>query len=87
MNLSLKATRFVIEALEHYQTYHDQRLQQKGLSEDGVSDLVNDRQYLAAIRQEFEAYRDQLMQPHEGVKGGEIKGEEKKGSVKATGTS
>jgi len=85
MKLSLKATRFVIEALEHYQSYHDERLQQEGLSEDDVSDLVNDRQYLEAIKQELEAYRDQLMQPREGVKAGEKKGGEKKGSGRATG--
>ena len=34
MNLSLKATRFVLEALEHYRRYYDQQLQQEGLSED-----------------------------------------------------
>ena len=68
MKLSLKATRFVIEALEHCQSYHDERLQQEGLSEDDVSDLVSDRHYLEAIKQEFEAYRDQLMQQSEGVK-------------------
>ena len=37
MKLSLKATRFVIEALEHYQKDHDQRLTEGGLSEDDVS--------------------------------------------------
>ena len=68
MKLSLKATRFVIEALEHYQKYHDQRLQQERLSEEEVSDLVNDRQYLEAIQQEFEKYQDQLLQQLESAK-------------------
>jgi hypothetical protein len=62
MNLSLKATRFVIEALEHYRRYHDQRLQQEGLPEDEIADLVNDRLYLDAIKQEMEEHRDALMQ-------------------------
>lgn len=60
MKLSLKAIRFIIEALEHYQQYHDQRMQQDGLTEDDVSDLVNDRQYLEAIKQDFVKYRDEL---------------------------
>ena len=68
MNLSLKATRFVIEALEHYQQSHDQRLLQAGLSDDEISDLVNDRQYLDAIKKEFEKHREELMQPCGGVK-------------------
>jgi hypothetical protein len=50
MNLSQKATRFVIEALEHYRRYYDQRLQQEGLTEDDISDLENDRYYLEASR-------------------------------------
>ena len=55
MNLSLKATRFLIEALDHYRKYHDQRLQQAGLSEDQISDLENDRLYLDAIKQELKS--------------------------------
>lgn len=68
MNLSLKATRFVIEALEHYRQYCDQRLQQGGLAEDEIADLVNDRHYLEAIQQDLEAYRDALMQQREKTK-------------------
>jgi len=68
MKLSLKATRFVIEALEHYRQYHDQQLQQEGLAENEVSDLVNDRHYLEAIQQELEEYRDSLMPQRKGVK-------------------
>jgi hypothetical protein len=67
MNLSLKATRFVIEALEHYQHYHDQQLHQEGLTEDEISDLVNDKLYLEAIKQDFEKYRDALLQQREGA--------------------
>ncbi len=68
MNLSQKATRFVIEALEYYQQYLGQRLQQEALSEDDVSDLVNDKRYLEAIKQDFENYRDGLVQQRKGVK-------------------
>jgi len=67
MTSSPKAIRFVIEALDHYQKYHDQRLQQAGLSEDEVSDLVNDRQYLEALKQDFAKYQDELMQQRTGV--------------------
>jgi len=62
MKISLKAIRFVIEALEHYQHDLDQQLKQGGLSEDEVSDLANDRQYLEAVKQDFKKYRDELMQ-------------------------
>jgi hypothetical protein len=68
MNLSLKATRFVIEALEHYQQYHGQQLHQEGLTEDEISDLINDKQYLEAIKQDFEKYRDELQRQREGAK-------------------
>jgi hypothetical protein len=67
MNLSLKATRFVIEALEHYQKYQDERLHGEGLSEDDASDLVNDQQYLAVILQEFQEYHDALLRQPERV--------------------
>ena len=61
MQLSPKAVRFVIEALEHYRKHLDQRLQQEGLSEDDIADLINDQHYLAAIQQEFENYQDELV--------------------------
>ena len=67
MNLSLKAARFVIEALEHYQKYHDERLQQARLPEEDASDLVNDRQYLEAIKQDFQRYHDDLLRQRAGV--------------------
>ena len=44
MYLSPKAIRFIIEALEHYQTSHER------LTEDEVADLTNDSQYLEAIK-------------------------------------
>ena len=68
MNLSLKATRYVIDALEHYQKYHDAQIKQEGLSEDEISDFVNDRQYLDAIKQDFKRYRNELMHQRETEK-------------------
>jgi hypothetical protein len=65
---SIAAVRFVIEALEHYQKYHDRRLEQEGLTEEEISDLANDRQYLEAIKQDFENYREALQQQPERVK-------------------
>ena len=67
MNLSLKAVRFVIEALENYEKDHDRRLAIDGLSEDDISDLSNDRHYLNAIKKYFETYRDQLILNRENV--------------------
>lgn len=61
MKLSPKATRFVIEALEQYALEHDRRLGQEGLSDDAISDLTNDRQYLEAIKQEFARYHNELL--------------------------
>jgi hypothetical protein len=62
MKLSLKAIRFVIEALDFYLAHHDHLLDRKGLTDEEVSDLANDRQYLQAIKQDFEKYRDELAQ-------------------------
>ena len=67
MRLSLKAIRFVIEALEHYQKFQDRRLSEEGLSEDDASDLVNDRHYLKEIQKDFETYRDELLKQRENV--------------------
>jgi hypothetical protein len=68
MKLSPKAVRFVIDALEHYCHDHDRRLNQERLSEEEISDLMNDRQYLRAIKEDFEKYRDELTRQHEVVK-------------------
>jgi len=68
MNLSLKATRLVLDALEHYRRQFDQELQRKGLSEDEASDLENDRLYLDAIKHDLEEYRDKLAEQHGEVK-------------------
>ena len=48
MELSPKAIRFIIEAVEHYQTYHEERLRDEHLTEADVADLTNDQQYSEA---------------------------------------
>jgi hypothetical protein len=61
MDLSPKAVRFVIEALEHQITEHERRLATNGLSDDEAADLANDKRYLEAIVKDFEKYRDELV--------------------------
>jgi hypothetical protein len=61
MDLSLKAVRFVIEALEHHIAEHDRRLAANGLSDDEAADLANDKRYLEEIVKDFEKYRDELV--------------------------
>jgi hypothetical protein len=61
MNLSPKAIRFIIEALEHYQTFHEERLRNEHLTEDEVADLTNDCQYLEAIKTDLKKYHGELL--------------------------
>ncbi len=68
MNLSPKAVRFVIEALEYYQKHHDEQLAAEGLSDDDASVLANDRLYLEAIKKDFEKYRDEFVDQRTSVK-------------------
>jgi hypothetical protein len=68
MKLSLKATRLVIDALEHYRRHFDQELQREGLPEDEASDLENDRLYLDTIKHDLEEYRDKLAQQRDEIK-------------------
>jgi hypothetical protein len=60
MDLSPKANRFVIEALEHYLAEHERRLAEKGLSDDDTADLVNDAHYLRAILTDFKNHHDEM---------------------------
>jgi hypothetical protein len=61
MNLSPKAIRFIIEALEHYQTSHEERLCDERLTEDEIADLTNDYQYLEAIKIDLKKYHGELL--------------------------
>jgi len=61
MNLSPKAIRLIIEALEHYQTSHEERLRDECLTEDEIADLTNDCQYLEAIKTDMKKYHGELL--------------------------
>jgi hypothetical protein len=61
MQLSPKAIRFLIEAIEHYQASHEERLQEECLTEEEAADLTNDYQYLEAIKTDLKKYHAELM--------------------------
>ena len=61
MHLSPKAIRFLIEALEHYQTSHAERLRDERLTEEEIADLSNDYQYLEAIKTDLKKYHEELL--------------------------
>ena len=61
MQLSRKAIRFTNEALEHYQTHHEERLQDEHVTEEEAADLSNDHQYLEALKTTLQQYSDELM--------------------------
>jgi hypothetical protein len=61
MDLSRKAVRFVIEALERQIAVRHRRLAANGLPDNEVADLPNDKRYLEAIIKDFEKYRDELV--------------------------
>ena len=61
IQLSPKAIRFIIEAIEHYQTYHEERLRDERLTEEEAADLTNDHQYLEAIKTDLKKYHEELM--------------------------
>jgi predicted DNA-binding transcriptional regulator YafY len=61
MNLSPKAIRLIVEALEHYQTSHEERLRNECLTEDEIADLTNDCQYLEAIKTDLKKYHRELL--------------------------
>lgn len=61
MELSPKAIRYLLEALQHYRGHLDRRLEEEKLSEDDVADLANDRQYLAALAQDLQHKHEELL--------------------------
>ena len=61
MQLSPKAIRFIIEAVEHYQIHHEERLRDEHLTEEEAADLTNDRQYLEALKMDLKQYHDELL--------------------------
>jgi hypothetical protein len=61
MQLSPKAIRFIIKALEHYQTHHEERLRDEHVTEEEAADLTNDHQYLEALMTTMQQDHDELM--------------------------
>jgi hypothetical protein len=61
MQLSPKAIRFIIAALEHCQTQHEERLRDEHLTQEESADLTNDHEYLDALKTELKQYHDGLM--------------------------
>lgn len=49
MNLSYKATQFIIEAIEYQIQAYQERLNQEDLDEDEASDIINDSGFLEAL--------------------------------------
>lgn len=49
MNLSYKATQFIIEAIEYQIKAYQERLNQEDLDEDEASDIINDSGFLEAL--------------------------------------
>lgn len=58
VNLSPKALRFTVDALEYRISAYEQELDNAELSEDQVSDLSNDLMFLEALLQDFKATLD-----------------------------
>ena len=61
MELSPKAIRYLLEALQHYRVHLDRRIEEESLSDDDVADLANDRQYLAALAQDLQNKHEDLL--------------------------
>lgn len=53
MNLSPKAVRFIIEALDYRIQAYQEQLDSELLDEDTASDIGNDAMYLETLRQEL----------------------------------
>ena len=49
MNLSYKATQFIIEAIEYQIKAYQERLDMEDLDEDEASDIINDSGFLEAL--------------------------------------
>ena len=61
MDLSPKASRYIIEALQHYRDHLDRRLEDEHLSDDELADIGNDREYVAALAQDFQIHHEDLL--------------------------
>lgn len=53
MELSPKAIRFIIDALDYRINAYQERLKLENLDEDEISDITNDFMFLEALREEM----------------------------------
>jgi hypothetical protein len=53
MNLSPKAMRFMVEALEYRISAYEQQLESSNLDDDAAADVTNDLMFLESLLQEF----------------------------------
>ena len=53
MELSPKAIRFIINALDYQINAYEERLKLENLDEDEISDITNDFMFLEALREEM----------------------------------
>jgi len=63
MNLSPKATRFIIEALDYRISAYQERLNVEELDEDEASDITNDAAFLEALRTELAQTLEKVVRP------------------------
>ncbi len=63
MDLSPKATRFIIEALDYRIKAYQDRLEAEELDEDEASDIINDSAFLEALCSELEKTLKNIKQP------------------------
>jgi hypothetical protein len=61
MQLSPKAIRFIIEALEHSQAHHEERLRDEHVTEEEAADPTNDYQFLEALKTGLKQNLDELI--------------------------
>lgn len=61
MQLSPKAIRFIIEAIEFYQKHQEMRLQAPNIAEEDAADLANDNRYLESIKSDLKRHHEDLI--------------------------
>ncbi|MCB2379461.1 hypothetical protein LGH70_17825 [Hymenobacter sp. BT635] len=62
MNLSPKAIRFLIQAINVQQERFTEQLQSANVSEDDAADISNDAMYLNEIKKSLQEHHDGLIQ-------------------------
>lgn len=70
MELSPKAIRFLIDALQEYEANLERRLEKTGADEGDAADLMNDRLYVSALRQDLQSQHEELLKARSIVPSG-----------------